>query len=682
MQLDLPNLSDPKVNAASNQNGLDWWQRFLVKNLFDTQPEKRRAYLKQLGYEMGKDGETYRPAGSDAKFIDIEDEMGAPPKDYATPLSVFVDPAAWKDFAKDLGDVAFDTVVEGPLVSAGEILGTQAGAAVGTAATKNPIGAGAGGLAGSVAGSAAGKALAETIKAGFGKMVLEDNVPQDLQESTYQMLVTGLLGAAGKAGVNGIKSWAKLGAEKTQKMLKEVAVRKSNGTWNMELANDFAQNPEKYTPEAVKGATRKLLEFADNIFGTSAESPHTTRKLTGGVAREVIDPLNKRADLEIEKLSHMPEANFTVDEIVGALRDRVQNLQGKMWPTQDEEAALKFIGKELEDLKAKTLKPSLLLGPDGQGVPELAGADRYRELSFKEGRDFLKRIQNAAFENGPVKDNKTMASLSHGLKQLADAKAGAVGSDLPTINLKRSEILQTAQNMKAVIKDGTLQAAYTGRDSIAKERAQRMFEEADRVLGTNLAEGAKTHQFQAAVERVYESPAAFGSGSVIADGMRMGLKKASTGAFAAGSGASAAVGLMPMDFVTKAKIVAGASAAGGVTGFAKGFKEGASFASPDNLVKNFSKVKARIDVLSREPDIAEAIFKGSLNPTIILSSQLSNLAPSQPQVPLQAAINPEPGAGPTAGAGVDQAANGGGPVALPPELQDFQLQMPEDDQAK
>lgn len=691
LQLDLPNINDPKVNSVSNQNGLDWWQRFLVKNLFDTQPNKRKAYLNQLGYEMGKDGESYRPIGSDAAFIDIEDSQ-EPPKDHAIPLAVFVDPDAWQEFAKDLGDVAFDVVVEGPLTSVGQVLGGQAGLAGGAAVTKHPAGAAAGQIAGGIAGSAAGKAVAESIKGGLANWILDDEnqPPQDVQETVYQSIMTGLLSTAGRLGADGLKKWTKIGAEKTQKMLQEIAVRKSNGAWNMDLAKDFAQNPEKYTPENVKGATRKLLEFADSVFGSSAETPHTTRMMKGGIAAKTIDPLNKRADLEIEKLSHMPEANFTVEEIVATAKDRIKDLKGKKFPTQDEERAVKFLSDEVEKLKSKMKKaPESVEAQLDEYGRELAPdilPDQYGELTYKEGRDILKRWQNAAYEEGVVKNNGTMKRITHGLKELADAKAGSVGSDLPKINLHRSKIIQADKVMRDVIKKSGMQAANTGKPTLAKEAVKRSFEMTDEVLGTKLSKGAETLQWQHAVNAVYEAPAAFGSGSVLADAMRQGVREASTGGFGAGSVASAFVTPIPfIDPISKAKIVGGIAALGGAKGFIQGAKKGASFSSPDVLVDQFSKVKATLDVLNKEPKLVREIlqgvgplnFQGAAN---LAATQVGSVAPSAPQPPLQAAINPEPGAGPTAGAGVDQAANGGGQTALPPELADFQLVMPEADE--
>lgn len=692
LKIDYPDPSDPAINSRANQNGLTAWQRFVVKNIFDTQPKKRAQYLKEIGYELNpKNEEEYRPLNSTSKFVDLESKFNEPEREFFS-LKTLTDPEAWKAFAKELaqdaGDILVDTVVEGPITSAGQLLGSNVGAAGAGAVTKNPVGIAAGAAGGGAVGAAGAKAFVEAIKAGVGELALDGDVPHDYQESVYQSIMTGALATVGKLGTDAFRKWAKIDATKAQKMLKQIAVRKSNGTWNDKLATDLAQHPEKYTPEAVEGATAKLVEFADKIFGTSAKNPYSTRQLKGGIARKAIDPLNERADLEIAKLSQMPEANFSVDEIVNSMRKRVEHLQGKVFLDQDEEAALNFISKEIEGLKMKARQPGLQLGPNGEGVPAMPGdAVRYRELSFKEGRDFLKRLQNAAFQAGPVKDNSTMKALANGLKDFADAKAAAVGSDLPAINARRSDILALYRDMERTFTDQALQAAYTGKDRLAKQRVQRMFSRADELLDTNLADEARDLQYASAVEALYNAPSAFGSGSTFMDMLNQGSKRASTTAFRYGSVVSGATAPLPVDFVTKAKLTGAAAGVGAVKGFIEGAKEGASFASPENLVRDFSKIKARIDVLEANPSIAREIFLGkagtynmggAFNPGIVAGANLSPAQPpDQPAPPLQAAINPEPGAGPTSGAGVDAAANPA-PMALPKGLEDLKIEYPEE----
>lgn len=701
LELEIPDLHDPTVNpGASNLNGLSTWQRWAVKNVFDTQPEKRRSYMKRLGYELGKDNESYRPIGSDGSFEPIEPDDSS----FLPAWNVFT-PKGREELMRDFGDVAFDLGIAGPTIAAmsaaGGAAGTTAGAAKGAAvgaAVTTPTGPGAlagagagatvgsvlGGLAGAFAGGAGGYAVSETVKDQIADTFLDERIPLDQQELLYGSLTTGLFSAAGKGGADFIKSWKLNKAKALQAAMKEAAVRKSNGTWNMDLAEDLAKDPEKYTPERVKGAQEKLLDFANSIFGTSVENPRSTRQLKGGVARKAIEPLNDLADLEIEKLSRMPEANFTVDELVGVLQEKTRSLAKKKFKTQDEERAVAFFRDEIGRLKDKMRIPkpeaSAIIDPStGRPFAAAEAAEEFKELTFKEGRDWLKRIQNAAFEEGSVKDNGTVKGFAHGLKELADTKAGTVGSDLPKINAKRSEILKTHGNMVQLVKDGGLQAAHTGRDSLNKTRVRRMFEEADRVLGTNLSEGSQTLQFQAAVERLYESPAAFGSGSVLGDAMREGLKEAPKQAFRYGALGGAAGAVLPG--TASAKLAGGAAAVGAVKGFAQGARDGASFSSPDTLVKSFSRVKTRIDDLARNPTAAQRV-RAALPPAAA-STQMDPLVQRflDPARPAPAAVQPPlaPPEAASAPAGAPAGAPAAPPLApLPPELEELELTLPED----
>lgn len=674
LKLDLSDVQNPSINKLSNQNGLSDWQRFVTKNFFDTQPKRRAAYLKRLGYEL-KPGsmEEYRPMGSDGNYQPIEPDNTV--LGFIPVYNLFTEDGR-KELGRDLGDIAFDTVVAGPATGIGAQIGAMGGRGVGMAG--GPVGAVLGTVGGASAGAAAGNVAAEAAKTGIGDFFLDESVPIDLQETTYQSLAAGALAGVGQAGSSMIQAWKKAGAKGIQASLKEAAVRKSNGTWNMELANDLAKNPEKYTPEAVKGANNKLLTLSDDIFGTSAERPKSTRDLKGGVAKNAIDPLNRRADLEIDKLALNPEANFTVEELAKTLRDRVAPLANKRFKTQDEERALKFFQDEVDDLLRKTeisgpMNQSLnRIGEEGASLP----SSGYGELTFKEGRDLLKRWQNAAYEEGAVKDNGIVKSVTHGLKELADVKAGGIGSDLPAINEKRSKILTTYSNMQSLIKDGSMQSAFVGKDSIAKERVKRMFSEMDSVLDTNMSQEIESTQFRAAVERVYESPSAFGSGSVITDALKQGGKGAAKGAFQTATVAGAASTFLPLDVGTRANIVGIAAGVGGVKGFAKGAREGASFSSPDRMIKSFSKVRNRLDDLNADQTIADAARKGLLSPAAQLAQQVppvseevkrfvrgetpSEVAPQSP--PLQPGGEQDPNV---------QEEDG-----LLPELQNLKLQMP------
>ncbi len=62
------------------------------------------------------------------------------------------------------------------------------------------------------------------------------------------------------------------------------------------------------------------------MVGTSVENPKSTRELTAGIAKDTIAPLNKQAELEIDRLAHDPDANFTVEELSDMIDGKIQEI--------------------------------------------------------------------------------------------------------------------------------------------------------------------------------------------------------------------------------------------------------------------------------------------------------------------------------------------------------------------
>lgn len=712
VQLQLPDAQDPTLNPNSSQNGLSFKQRFIVKNLFDTQIEKRKEYLKQLGYEMEKGGEGYRPLGSDADFIPIEEDNtteggptqaaagalagGAAGAGLAGPLGAvggaviggalagaglvpkynLATPNGWLEMGRDITDVGFDTLVSGPAIATGSEIGMGAGSTAGTTAggavggaIAGPPGAlagaaaagGTGAVAGSIAGGAAGNAGAEAFKAAMGGMVLDKSIPMDLRETTYQSLVSGVLQGGARSFGAALNKWRNFNAKQAQEALKEAAIRKSGGLFNEELASDLIQNPERYTQEAVSGARKQLLKFQQEIFGTSATNPKSTRELTGGVAKEAIGPLNDQADLEIQRLAHDKAANTSAEDLIQLIKDRAQPIRDKTFKSQDDKRALAFFSDQIEEIKNKLrVSPEdapVSLDEYGREIAAIPGEEKFREANFKEGRDIVKNLQNAYYEEGPVKGNATVRDLMGGAKELFDAKAGDLGSPLPEINGKRSKILSTYKNMRAVLTPQMLDSAFIGNDRTAKLASQEVLNEADSVLGTKLSEGLQRAQYRAAVESFYNNPRAFGSGSVLGEAMSEGLRQAR---------GSALKGLTVGSVGGGAPGAAAGAKVGGAVGFVKGFKEGSLLASPKTLISNASKIKTRISDLNKDPTRVQATLSRFMQPGAIAGTQLdagtAPLVADRLPAPVSGAIDAGVGA-------VESAmAPGPAPVTEPPDI--------------
>jgi hypothetical protein len=588
-----------------------------------------------------------------------------------------------------MGDVTFDFGVEGPLVLSGNVIGAGLGATLGAAiaapaaiagtAAATPAGgfvAGSipiavGGTAGAMVGGASGKIAAEAIKKGIGDFFLDSNVPPDLEETTYQALLAGGFSVLGK-GIDGLRrSWGKMGAESTQKFLKELAVRESNGQLDTKIVGRMAADPENYTPEAVAGSGKKLSEISDRIWGTSVENPKSTRDLTGGVARETINPLNKRADLEIDKLALNPEANFSIADIIGTLQDRTESIAQKEFPGRDGEKTLEWLNSKITKLKDKTRQ-----------VDDVGKTLGYRDLNFKETREFLKNeIQNDVYStSSPVYLNPTATNVSRGLKELTDVQAGKLGSDLPDINAKRSQILELYKTMRQTLSPRQMESAFLGGDrNLARNRAREVFGQVDQVLGTDLKNELETTQGQSLLEEIYNQPKNFGSGSKIKDAATRGVKKAAMGGT---KGFGLGVAASPLVPGVSATQLGGAfGTIGAARGLRQGIKEGLALSTPQGLVEGLSAAKTSLRTLNRDPTSLEI----SLAPWKQLGAKAATIATTQapllpsPQPAPQAAASP---AGPLPGAqGLQNPAAPAqtqtpSPVELPPEIRDLKLTLP------
>jgi hypothetical protein len=249
-------------------------------------------------------------------------------------------------------------------------------------------------------------------------------------------------------------------------------------------------------------------------------------------------------------------------------------------------------------------------------------------LTYKEGRELLKKWQNAAFREGAVKDNFLVKNLAHGLKEIADVKVGPLSplkSTLPEINTKRSRILGLSDRLDSQIKNGTLEKAFVGQDSIAREEFRQILGETDELLSTRFSEAAEKAQGNFAIKQIFDNPMAFGSGTNLIDEMRGGMHKAPSEAFR-----FATVGAL----LGIPRQLAGV---GIVKGFTQGAREKRAFSSPDALLNTLSKVQTRIDELDKIPSIREAAASGITAPITQLMAQTgAQIGPVTQRLPQEA----------------------------------------------
>jgi hypothetical protein len=556
------------VTPPTRQDPLTTEERLIVQNLFDTQPTRRREYLRQLGFEMDpNDDNRVRPIGATGPYTaEIDPGLGA-----------FFQKGGLKELGKDVGDISFDVLASGGLAGAGAAAGLSGGAAAGGAAgaavtgPAAPAGAGIGatigGGLGFVLGGALGNFTAEELKTVLGDIALEKSIPPDRKLQAIQSMVVGAFPAIFKAGRKISTPVVKTILNRRKKAIINAAVASGGGVTE-EILERAAREPELFSDEAVKGATGRLKDSFQQIFGTSPVEVSSPKQITGGIFGAKMKPLNEAAEAEIKRLAQNPEANWKLMELLGPIEEQAAQLSGKFARSSEEEAALKYLRG-----KAKLLK--------GQA------SKRDGVINFREGREFLRSIQDDAF-NRELPGASIIAPISRSIRELADTKAGQFNSQLPAINQQRSNIMQFYNTAQKNLTPTQITSAFIGQDTIKKDAVRETFKQMDTMLGTNFTPAVETQAMQRVVENLYRNPKGFGSGAVITEALTEGGRGALFGA-GAGFGAGIATG--------------GAAAtpvaiAGAIGGGLAGASRGATLASPQRAIKQFGKTLAKEDALT------------------------------------------------------------------------------------
>lgn len=543
---------------------LDDNERMVVQNFFDTQPKRRAAYLKQLGFELNPENDNeYRPIGSEGSFAEIDPGFEA----YTKPGSI---QKFAEEFAKDVGDITWD-LAEGALVAK---TGAAAGAlGAGLGAAGGPLGATAGSLLGLFTGGVAGKAGSEALKEYAGDIYLDESIPADAKLVGVQALLSGAAPLIAK----GVGAAGKEGMRKFLQMRKDAivnAAKAAGGGVTPELLEKAGKNPEMFTPEAVKDSTERLTSEYKRIFGVAPDKAITAKstRQMGGVLGDAVRPLNEAADREMAILSANPEANWSVEEITAPMKRTAEKLTNKFSLNEDEKAALKYLRGKIGEVQDKA------------AIPDAPG--KYRPLTFMEGREVLKVLQDDAF-NQEVPGSKFLAQVAgaKNLRGLADEKAARLGSPLPQINAKRSEILATFEEAKSALKPTSITAAFLGNDNISKLNIRNTLSKVDALAGTKLSESIETGALQQAVENIYKNPQAFGSGRVKPSMLAGAVKQGVVGA-ALGGGAGAPIGMSLPGAVV-----------GGVGGAVRGALNAADLSQPEKVIPMIGKLSSKIAAL-------------------------------------------------------------------------------------
>jgi hypothetical protein len=605
--------AERQANQVVRNTPLTTEERLIAQNLFDTQPERRAAYFKQLGLEINPDNDNeYRPMGSQGGFAEIDPGVSA-----------YFKKGGLKEVAKDLGDVGFDTAVQGLLAGGGAVAGNAVVPVIG-----------------GILGGFAGNFAAEGYKEAAGDLVLDESIPNDMKLQAMQSLIVGAAPQIMKLGkkltgeaVSGILA-------KSKEAIVNAAARSGNGV-TPEILEKAAKNPEMFSKEAVNGATKRLEAEYKSLFGVAPDSALTTRSTRqinpDSAFGRAVKPLNEAATEEINKLAVNPQADWSVGEIVQPMKREIAVLADK-FRTKEEDAALGYLrdrmdevytkaaqraGKRVEDYVEQVPIRELVSAPiESDFIPSMYGgvsraastgeqaagdavyrtATRSRirvpdregwdnlKINFKEGRQILKSIQDDAFDR-EIPGSSYLKQVAGGrpdaLRALADQKAAAVGSKLPEINAARSKILGIFETARQNIKPASITSAFVGDNTIQKLQTQEAMAQVDEVLGTQFTKAIQDNSMQRVIENLYRNPKGFGSGPLNAQ-IASGAAKGALAGATAGGGA----GFLAGNPALGAGLGAGVGAAGGAL-------KAAALSSPEAALNAIAKTSAGAELAAQ-----------------------------------------------------------------------------------
>lgn len=546
------------AGSALRSEPLSDEERVIVQNLFDTSRARRAAYLDSIGLELSpEDDNKYRPKGSIEGF-NAEIDPG---------ISAFFKKGGLKELTRDMSDIAFDSAVTNLIQGFGMVKGAAAGGALG-----GPIVA----VVGSILGGAAGNAAAEVTKKEIGDIYLDKEIPLDKKNLAMQSALVGALPVALKGTGKFVGGLFARSLRKSKEGIINSAKQLGGGNLTAEVIEAAGKDPDKFSPAAVKGANKKLKGLVQDIFGTSPEFPTRPKQIKGdGVFGRAMDPLHKQAKEEIERLATNPQANFNVEALKAPMNNQIDKLSKKFSQSGEERAALKYLREQVKFLDNK----------------------KRSEINFKEAREFLGTIQDDVFGENPIAGSSVISQAVGGgddqLRAMIDLKAANVGSKLPEINARRHQIFNLYKNTRsgeAAISPSNIQTAFIGSDTVKKQVLQDQFDQIDQVLGTSFKENTQTLNFQRAIEQLFESPKAGGSGNILpeitARATSRGLKGAVGGGIAGGV----------LGGPTGAKFGA---IIGGTAGLASGAREAARQGTPQRAIQAFQQLGQAEEQLER-----------------------------------------------------------------------------------
>jgi len=542
-------------------------ERFIFQNIFDTQPEKRRQYAREIGLELDpKDDNKFRSFGSNGDFQG-EIDPG---------IDAYFKKGALKEIIQDMGDIGFDTLVSGALATGGAVSGGAAGLGAGVAAAPATAGASAAVLPilGAFLGGTAGNAAAEEMKNGIANLILDKELPMDRRMMLAQSAIVGAVPVVGQGAKNLGRKVLGSYLSSSREAAKEVL--KQTGKLGDEAIDKVTQDPKAFTKEAVSQGEKNFSDFYKQFFGLDPEQDiekavsRLETPLPDSAFGQKLQPLRQAQQVEIDKISALPQGNFTKQELAAPIESEIIRLKGLGNPIADEKKALKTLSKQAKSLEG-------MFGDKEQ-------------IDFRTAKEFLRGFQDSAFKStaiGTQSQNPVVSSIAGRVRRNLDEKAKMAGSTLPEINAQMSNALETYKMAAKNLKPKSMVSYFgAGND---RDEVRTILGRVDDTLGSDYSKQFESGALKSQLEKVYKN-APVGSSQTNQIIAGEAAKSAKTGAFA-GLTAGGAMGGFQGAGV--------GGSLGALVGGAKGLQRGRLLANPEKNISEIAGLTKRIEGLDQ-----------------------------------------------------------------------------------
>lgn len=474
-------------------------ERMITTLLFDTQPKRKREWLKKLGYEENpKDDNQIKPINSpDDQYFPIDPGGIFNFKQYGD-----------KGFHKGMSELGKDAL-EGALDM---LQGTATEAAGLGGATIGTVGGPVGVVAGRSAGRMAMFNAIENMKDSLGNYFLEKDVPVDVALRATQTAIQAVAPEVMAKATGAVKT----GIEKTLSSIGS-GVRNllniGNGKIGKQAWGALRKNPAALADEnTLRNASAGIDATVEQLIGGKSRSE---ANFGSSAYAKAMAPEEAKRKVQADILSQDPENSLSLSDVIKFFEQKKLELSDPekyKIISQSREDGIKYISD-----KISKFKKDIPIGPDGNKIPTDQVKWNFGQIdtAVKELQDDLysPKLLTKDWRNA-VKSLVDGSPDSPGLNNILKDKATKAGSPYAGIKKKESEMfdafedaskyIDASKAKRFIVDDHFLDPKGTALDTTALDFTNAL-EKTDKVLGTGFKEMFRTGQINNQLWRSVES---------------------------------------------------------------------------------------------------------------------------------------------------------------------------------